>query len=315
MTRSDIIKTKARALGFAKVGIAKAEPLADEVRYLQEWLNRGYHGTMEWMTRNIDKKTDVRNIVPGAKSVIAVAINYYTNVEHANESGIGKVSRYAWGDDYHDVVTKKLEQLWGWLQQEFPGVDGRYYVDTGPVMDKVWAQQAGIGWIAKHTNVITQEFGSWVFLGELITTLELEPDEPATDHCGSCTLCIEACPTDAIVEPYVVDSNRCISYLTIEHRGEIEGEIASNFHGWIYGCDICQDVCPWNHKFSKDTDEKRFKPRPWNVAPVLEEWKDMPQEVFTDKFKGSPIKRTKREGLTRNVKVVLEHTQNTSRAR
>jgi epoxyqueuosine reductase len=315
LTATDTIKTKAQELGFAKVGIAKAEPLDDEARYLLEWLNRGYHGTMKWMTRNIDKRTDVRNIVPGAKSVIAVAMNYYTDVHHANEPGTGKVSRYAWGNDYHDVLTEKLRELWAWLQQVFPGVEGRYYVDTGPVMDKVWAQRAGIGWIAKHTNVITQELGSWVFLGELITTLELEYDEPGSDHCGSCTLCIEACPTGAIVEPYVVDSNRCISYLTIEHRGEIESNLGKNFEGWIYGCDICQDVCPWNQKFSTETDEADFKPRSWNVAPVLEKWKDMPEEEFADKFKWSPIKRTKREGLTRNVKTVLEHPRDQSRAR
>jgi len=303
------IKEKALQLGFTKVGIAAAEALDEEAVHLQEWLGRGYHGTMEWMKRNPEKRTDPHIVVPDARSVIAVAMNYYTPTSHNDLPGVGKISRYAWGDDYHEIMTDRLKQLWAWMQQEFPGVEGRYYVDTGPVMDKVWAERAGIGWIAKHSNVITPEFGSWVFLGELITTLELEPDAPATDHCGTCTLCIEACPTGAIVEPYVVDSNRCLSYLTIEHRGEITGDVTGKFGGWIYGCDICQDVCPWNHKFSVATTEGGFVPRPWNVTPDLEEWQDMARDEFNEKFKGSPIKRTKRDGLVRNVKIVLEHSR------
>ncbi len=291
------------------MGIAQAEPLDEEAKQLQEWLNRGYHGTMNWMNRNVEKRTDPRSIVPGAKSVICVAMNYYTPMQHVNEPSVGKISRYAWGDDYHDVVTERLKKLYAWLQEEFPEVEGRYYVDTGPMMDKVWAQRAGIGWIAKHTNVITQDVGSWVFLGELITTLDLEYDAPATDHCGTCSLCIEACPTGAIVESYVVDSNKCLSYLTIEHRGEITGEVTGQFENWIYGCDICQDVCPWNHKFSTETGEVGFKPREWNVAPSLDEWKEMTQEEFSGKFKGSPIKRTKLSGLKRNILLNSERSE------
>jgi epoxyqueuosine reductase len=306
MTPTDRIKSKALELGFTKVGIARAEELTQEALRLRQWLGRGFHASMEWMARNVEKRADPRRIVPGARSVICVAMNYFTPTAHVNEPGIGKISRYAWGDDYHDIVGDKLKALWSWLQKEFPGVEGRYYVDTGPVMEKVWAQRAGIGWIAKHTNVITQEVGSWVFLGEVITTLELEYDEPATDHCGTCTLCIEACPTGAIVEPYVVDSARCLSYLTIEHRGEIEGNVRERFENWIYGCDICQDVCPWNHKFAAATDEHGFSPREWNVAPRLEEWSGMTQEEFSEKFKRSPIKRTKLAGLKRNIQVVLE---------
>jgi len=181
------------------------------------------------------------------------------------------------------------------------------------VMDKVWAERAGIGWIAKHTNVITQEHGSWVFLGELITTLELDPDAPATDHCGTCTLCIDACPTDAIVEPYVLDANKCISYLTIEHRGEFDPDSQLRFENWIYGCDICQDVCPWNQKFSTPTDDARFAPRAWNISPSLKEWQAMSQEEFTEKFRRSPVKRTKRDGLTRNVQVVLQQQRKDAR--
>ena len=298
------IKAKAIELGFTKVGIAKAEPLDEEGSHLHDWLNRGYHGTMEWMARNSEKRVDPRNVLPGAKSVIAVAMNYYTDVAHPDRDGVGKISRYAWGDDYHDILLDRLRELRSWMETEFPGAEGKVYVDTGPVMDKVWAQRAGIGWEGKHTNIITQEVGSWVFLGELITTLELEYDQTAVDHCGTCTLCIEACPTGAIVEPYVIDSNKCLSYLTIEHRGEIAGEVTQQFSGWIYGCDICQDVCPWNEKFSTETQVDGFAPREGNVSPSLEEWMDMTPEEFRGRFKGSPIKRTKREGLVRNIHIV-----------
>ncbi len=306
MTSTERIKEKALDLGFTKVGVAKAEPLAAEAGHLQEWLSRGYHASMAWMSRGVDKRTDPRIVLPGAKSVICVALNYNTPTQHPNERGVGKISRYAWGDDYHDILTPKLKQLWEWMEQEFPGMGGRYYVDTGPVMDKVWAQRAGIGWIAKHTNVITPEVGSWVFLGELITTMELDYDQAATDHCGTCSLCVEACPTDAIVEPYVVDANKCLSYLTIEHRGDIPGDVVNQFENWIYGCDICQDVCPWNQKFSTASSDDRFSPRPFNVAPKLDEWREMSQADFTTKFKGSAIKRTKLEGLRRNVRLNSE---------
>ena len=305
MNASESIRAKALELGFTRVGFAPIESLDEESSHLQEWLNRGYHGTMQWIARNMDKRTDPAKIVPGAKSVIAVAMNYYTETPHSSMPGVGKISRYAWGDDYHDILGGRLKRLLAWMRTEYPESEGKWYVDTGPVMDKVWAQRAGIGWLGKHTNIITDDIGSWVFLGEIITTLELDYDKPATDHCGTCTLCLEACPTQAIVEPYVVDSNRCLSYLTIEHRDEIAGDVAKKFDGWIYGCDICQDVCPWNEKFSAVSDEPGFHPREWNKAPVLELWKDMTQEEFTKQFKGSPMKRTKREGLTRNVRVVI----------
>lgn len=305
MTATEKIKSKALELGFTKVGIAPAEPLREEAVQLHEWLARGYHATMHWMTRNSEKRADPCNILPNAKSVICVAMNYYTPTQHSNDARVGKISRYAWGDDYHDIVGARLKPLHNWMQSEFPGSDGRYYVDTGPMMDKVWAERAGIGWIAKHTNVITQEVGSWVFLGELITTLELEYDQPATDHCGTCSLCIEACPTEAIVEPYVVDSNKCLSYLTIEHRDEIAGDVTAQFENWIYGCDICQDVCPWNQKFAEETAERGFEAREANIRPPLDEWENMTQEEFSAKFKGSPIKRTKLAGLKRNIAIVL----------
>jgi epoxyqueuosine reductase len=299
------IRGKARELGFTHVGIAPATPLDEEEARLREWIGRGYAASMEWIGRAAEKRGDPRLVLPGARSVIAVALNYYTDHPHADRPGTGKISRYAWGDDYHDILTQRLSLLWEWILGECPGAEGRMYSDTGPVMEKAWAQRAGIGWLGKHANVITADLGSWVFLGELITTLDLEHDMSATDHCGTCTLCIQACPTDAIVEPYVVDSARCLSYLTIEHRGEIAGDLCSRFEGWIYGCDICQDVCPWNHKFSTESPEPGFQPRAHTLAPDLVAWSEMSSAEFTELFRGSPVKRAKREGLVRNVRIAL----------
>ncbi len=300
------VRAKAGELGFDAVGIARAQPLDKEGEHLREWLARGYQGGMGWMARDPERRADPQKVLPGARSVIAVAMNYYTQFPHTDDREHGKISRYAWGDDYHDILGGRLQVLANWLALEFPGSRGKTYVDTGPVMDKAWAQRAGIGWLGKHTNIITQEIGSWVFLGEVLTTLELEPDKPALDHCGSCTLCIEACPTGAIVEPYVVDSNRCISYLTIEHRGEIPEHLAADFEGWIYGCDICQDVCPWNRKFAAESPVGGFAPREGNQAPVLAEWETMSAAEFQERFRRSPVKRTKHDGLLRNIRLVRQ---------
>lgn len=296
---SEAIKAYARSLGFQAVGIARVEELREERSHLEEWLRRGYHGTMKWMEN--PKRRSVDDVLPGARSVVSVGMNYYVDQPHSRESGTGKISRYAWGDDYHEVLQERLKRLLERILELVPGERGKLYVDTGPVMEKAWAQRAGLGWIGKHTNLITQEFGSWVFLGEILLTAELEYDAPATDHCGTCTLCIEACPTAAITEPYVLDSNLCISYLTIEHRGPIPEHLAGQTGDWIYGCDICQDVCPWNHKFSQPGAESAFQPRPFNIAPDLEEWKSMSEEEFREKFSNSPIKRTKHAGLMRNI--------------
>lgn len=306
-TLSEAIRKEALDLGFSKVGIAPAERLEPEGKHLLEWLASGYHGSMDWMARNAEKRINPEDVLPGARSVVAVAMNYYANVKHSRETTRGKISRYAWGDDYHAVLGRRLDRLLDFIRSLDPAAMGKVYVDTGPVLDKAWAQRAGIGWEGKHTNVITPEYGSWVFLGEVILNMELEYDAPASDHCGSCTLCIEACPTQAIVEPYVLDSNRCISYLTIEHRGGIPEEFNEKFDNWIYGCDICQDVCPWNQKFSVNTDGQEFSPREFNVAPSLEEWSAMTHEEFAGKFRRSPIKRTKFEGLQRNVDFVKKH--------
>lgn len=303
---TDRIKSKALELGFSKVGVTRAVELEQEGRLLREWLSRNYHGTMEWMARNFEKRISPQEVLPNARSVVSVAMNYYTSLQHVSDPAIGKISRYAWGDDYHDLMKDRLDQLLGFIKTDKPEANGKAYVDTGPVMDKVWAVRAGIGWQGKHTNVITREFGSWIFLGEIILDIPLEYDEPSADYCGTCTRCIDACPTHAIVEPYVLDSNLCISYLTIEHRGDLPETLASYFENWIYGCDICQDVCPWNKKFSQPTAENAFLPREENLAPRLEILAEMEEDEFRERFRGSPIKRTKHTGLIRNVRALLK---------
>jgi epoxyqueuosine reductase len=299
------IKRQALQLGFSKVGIARAEILSEEGRNLQEWLDRRYHGTMDWMARNFDKRVDIRKVLPGAKSVLCVAMNYYTETAHSTDPQTGKISRYAWGDDYHIVLVERLETLCDFIKQATPQVNAKLYVDTGPVMDKAWAARAGLGWLGKHTNVITKEYGSWVFLGEIILDIELEYDQPIADFCGSCTACIDACPTQAISEPYVLDSNKCISYLTIEHRGEIPDALKPKFDNWIYGCDICQDVCPWN-KFQQPTNEQAFTARPFNVAPTLDQLEQLTEKEFLERTKRSPIRRAKYSGFKRNVNAVMQ---------
>ncbi|HAL57859.1 MAG TPA: tRNA epoxyqueuosine(34) reductase QueG [Bacteroidetes bacterium] len=302
-------KVKAKALeeGFSRVGVARAESLTQEGDHLREWLRRGYHASMNWMERNLEKRVDPRGVLPGARSVVCVGMNYYTPTPHTDDPDAGKISRYAWGDDYHIVLTSRLESLLDCIKQEQPSVNGRLYIDTGPVMDKAWAVRSGIGWLGKHTNIITREYGSWVFLGEIILDVELEYDEPIADLCGSCLACIEACPTGAITDPYVLDSTKCISYLTIEHRGDIPDGVATQFEGWLYGCDICQDVCPWN-RFQKPSGEQAFKARASNIAPNLHDLVEITKEEFAERFRRSPIKRAKREGLIRNAKNLIERS-------
>jgi epoxyqueuosine reductase len=266
---------------------------------------------MKWMERDVEKRVNPAKVLQNARSVICVALNYFTAAQPVFEKTVGKISRYAVGDDYHLVMTNRLQELLEFIKSELPDVKGKFYVDTGPVMDKSWAVRAGIGWMGKHTNVITKEFGSWVFLGEILLAVELEYDAPVLDRCGTCTACIDACPTQAIVQPYVLNANRCISYLTIEHRGDLPNKLASKFDNWIYGCDICQDVCPWN-RFQRETKEKGFQPRTENVAPKLADIIEMSQEEFSRRFKDSAIKRAKLMGLSRNAKAVLE-SQGTSK--
>jgi epoxyqueuosine reductase len=296
------IKERAVEIGFQKVGIVPAVPLDAEGDRLKEWLERGFHGEMTWMEREPDKRTNPQVLFPGAKSIIVGVINYYTPHLHPEKIEQGKISRYAWGDDYHDVVREKLKELLAWIKTVEPGVDGKICVDTAPLMDKAWAARAGLGWIGKHSNLITKEVGSWVFIGSLLLDIELEYDaQVIDDHCGTCTACIDACPTSAISEPYVVDSRKCISYATIELRSdELPAEIASNLDGWIYGCDICQEICPWN-RFEQPTTEARFEPRHGETSVELETVLSWTPEEYAERFRRSAIKRAKLRGLKRNA--------------
>ena len=305
------IKTKALSEGFEKVGIVSATALVDERDRLVEWLARGYHGEMRWMARDPEMRTDPRKLFPAARSVVVVAINYYTPEKYAADPATGKVSRYAWGDDYHDVVGGKLRALLQWIQEEIPETQGKVCVDVQPMMDKAWAARAGLGWIGKHTNLITTEYGSWVFIGELLLNLDLEYDhEIVEDHCGTCTLCIDACPTDAITKPYVLDSNKCISYATIELRdAELPQAVAENLEGWFYGCDICQDVCPWN-RFEQTTDEPRFLPRAGNVNIDLADVLELTMPTYAERFRGTAMKRAKLSGLQRNARTLIRGPAN-----
>jgi epoxyqueuosine reductase len=304
---SALVKELARAEGFDKVGIVSAAPLEEERVRLEEWLRRGYHGEMSWMARDTAQRTDPRLVFPPARSVVVCALNYFTPHTHASDAASGKVSRYAWGDDYHDVVGGKLKNLLARIKEHVAEADGKACVDIQPLMDKAWAARAGLGWIGKHTNLITRELGSWVFIGELLLNLELDYDtETVEDHCGTCTLCLEACPTQAITEPYVVDSNRCISYATIELRApELPAEVAAHLEGWLYGCDICQEVCPWN-RFEQPTDETGFEPRDGNVSTALTDILSLTPETYAARFRRSAIKRAKLMGLQRNARALLE---------
>lgn len=300
------IKERALAEGFHKVGVVRAEPLAEEVPRLKEWLARGYHGEMSWLARDVEKRLNPRELFPEARSIVVVALNYYTPDQHQDNSNTGKVSRYAWGDDYHDVLKQKLETLLAWIREREPTAAGKVCVDIQPTLDKAWAVRAGLGWLGKHTNVITPEYGSWVFIGELLLNLDLETDVARVeDHCGTCTLCIDACPTQAITEPYLVDSNRCISYATIELRApELPAPVRQGLSGWLYGCDICQDVCPWN-RFEQKTDERQFAPREGYINADLEEILELTPETYAVRFRGSAMKRAKLAGLQRNARAVL----------
>ena len=305
MITSDIIKEKAIELGFHKVGIAKAAKTKKEQERLDEWLDQKKHADMEWIENRKSERGNIFNYFSEAKTVISLGMNYYVGKEQSDLTSDFKFSNYAWGDDYHLVIKSKLFSLLEFIKNKKPNVKGLVCVDTAPIMEKVWAQRAGLGWQGKHTNLISTDFGSWLFLGEIIIDFELEPDDPFTkDLCGSCTACIDACPTHALGE-YELDSGKCISYLTIEHRGDfIDGH--DDLDGWIYGCDICQEVCPWNISFSKISEEKYFEPRADIINNTNQKWLEMDQEKFSGIFKKSAAKRTKLMGLKRNIKSVNE---------
>lgn len=299
MNLTEAIKRQAGELGFDRVGVVPAHRLNEAAVRLRTWLERGFAGTMDWMERSFEKRIDPSAHMPEVRSIICVAMNYYTSHKIEEIEGHGKVSRYAWGDDYHQVTGDRLRLLLDWIRAREPGCVGKIAVDTSPVMDKVWAARAGLGWIGKHSNLINPTLGSWLFLGELLLNLELDYQEsPMADHCGTCTLCIDSCPTAAIVEPYVVDSRKCISYQTIEFRGET---LQVQAEGWVYGCDICQDVCPWN-SFARETQLPAFQPRPGLLNPPLDQLSEMTEEEFQKISKNSAIRRTKYKGMVRNAR-------------
>ena len=305
MITSDLIKEKAIELGFHKVGIAKAAKTKQEQERLNQWLDQKKHADMEWIENRKSERGNIFNYFSEAKTVISLGLNYYVGKDQSDLISDFKFSNYAWGDDYHLVIKSKLFSLLEFIKNKKPNIKGLVCVDTAPIMEKVWAQRAGLGWQGKHTNLISTDFGSWLFLGEIIIDFELEPDDPFTkDLCGSCTACIDACPTHALGE-YELDSGKCISYLTIEHRGDfIEGH--DDLDGWIYGCDICQEVCPWNISFSKISEEKYFEPRADIINNTDQKWLEIDQEKFSTTFKKSAAKRTKLMGLKRNIKSVNE---------
>jgi epoxyqueuosine reductase len=301
---NQIVIEKAKQLGFDLVGFTKADLLKDETEKLQQWLDKDYHATMNYMEKNLYKRKDVKEILPTAKSIISLALNYFTPETHSNEIDKGKISRYAWGKDYHLVIWQKLDELETMLKEIEPEFESLSYVDTGPVMDKAWAVRAGIGWMGKHTNVINPDYGSWFFIATIITNYEFEYSEIITDHCGTCTACIDACPTNAIVQEYVVDANKCISFQTIENKDQIPVELKGKFDNWIFGCDICQDVCPWNQKFSQQSWIQEFHPQYKELA--YDEVMRLDDQSFKERFVEGPIKRTKLKGLQRNVKFLFE---------
>jgi len=303
------VKQAATNAGFELVGIAKAESTPEEYRKFEEWLSAGYHATMTYLERNSEKRKDIRAIMPEAKSVIVVGRSYYTPQKHEVGDDRGKISRYAWGTDYHELLPNNIQDIIEVLHTIQPGSISTYYVDTGPVSEKQWARKAGIGWQGKHSNIISRDIGSWFFIGVIITSVELAHDQPIQDYCGTCTACMEACPTSAIVEPYTVDAGKCLSYWTIEAKPEIPipNEISQNMDQWIFGCDICQDVCPWN-SFAKETTMEEFYPRHGQTTVLLNDIISMEQSEFSDRFRKSPLKRTKLAGLQRNVEALL-HAQ------
>jgi epoxyqueuosine reductase len=293
------IKEHAKRLGFLSCGISKAGFLEDEAPRLEQWLSQGHHGSMTYMERNFDKRLDPTKLVPGAKSVVSLLYNYYPSAKQSDKEA-PKLSKYAYGKDYHFVVKEKLKELMHSIEEEIGEVSGRAFVDSAPVLDKAWAAKGGLGWLGKHTNLISKKTGSFFFIAELIIDLPLEADTPVTDHCGSCTACIDACPTDAIIAPYQVDGSKCISHFTIELKDAIPQEVKGKFDNWAFGCDVCQDVCPWN-RFSTPHQEPEFEPSPELMNLTKNDWHEITEVVFNRLFEKSAVQRTQFSGLQRNL--------------
>ena len=300
---TQMIKAESKRLGFLSCGISKAGFLEEEAPRLENWLHKSMHGQMTYMENHFDKRLNPTLLVDDAKSVISLLLNYYPS--EVQTSASYKISKYAYGEDYHFVIKDKLKELLRYIQTEIGEVSGRVFVDSAPVLDKAWAAKSGLGWIGKNSNLLTKQVGSFYFIAELILDLELEYDHATTDHCGSCTACLDACPTQAIVAPYVVDGSKCISYFTIELKDNIPTEMKGTFNDWMFGCDVCQDVCPWN-KFSKPHNEPLFNPNPEIVSYSKKDWHEITEEVFKKVFKNSAVKRTKLEGLQRNIRFLKE---------
>ncbi len=298
--RSILIKTKAAELGFFLCGISKAEYMTEEAKNLESWLNKNNHGEMSYMANHFDKRVDPTLLVPGAKSVISLAYNYYTP-DKQEDTEAPKISKYAYGKDYHDILKKKLFKFFDWIRETFGDVEGRVFVDSAPVLERDWAKRSGLGWVGKHTLLINPKKGSYFFLAEIILDLEITYDDPITDYCGTCTRCIDACPTDAISPSgYFLDGSKCISYLTIELKSAIPSSFDDKMENYIFGCDICQQVCPWN-RFSSPHHEDAFLPKPELLSMTKEEWYELSNPAFDLLFEGSAVKRTKYQGLKRNI--------------
>lgn len=300
------IKQKAKELNIDFIGIAKAEFLAEEAPKLEKWLNAKAHGEMSWMENHFDKRLDPTKLIPGTRSVISIGINYLP--KETQREGTYKVSKYAYGRDYHKVLKGKMKKLLAWMRDEIGDIQGRAFVDSAPIMDKAWAKRSGIGWMGKHTNILNRQAGSFFFLGELLIDIELAPDAPVKDHCGTCTRCIDACPTNAIEHPYGVNGSKCISYLTIELKSSIPSDFKGLMDDWIFGCDVCQDVCPWNKK-APLTQLADFSPKDERLLQFKDsEWEEITEEVFKDMFYGTPVKRTGFKGLKRNITFIKKET-------
>ncbi len=316
---TQLIKTEATRLGFFHCGVSKADFLEEEAPLLEQWLKDNRHGQMKYMENYFDKRLDPRLLVPGAKTVVSLLLNYFPEEEHFDKLNVTsdtvrlslskpqgdkpKISKYAYGKDYHFVIKEKLKELVEFIRTNIGDVNGRVFVDSAPVMDKAWAKKSGLGWVGKNSNIINKQQGSFFFIAELIIDLDLEYDSPVADHCGTCTRCIDACPTDAIVQPYLVDGSKCISYFTIELKENTPPEMKNKFQDWAFGCDICQDVCPWN-RFSKPHNEPHFVPKPEALNLTRKDWEEMTEEVFRKLFKDSPLKRAGFEKMIDNIKAL-----------